>query len=180
MKFQQYHWNRLEEGSTVVVTLNKAANVRLMSSTNFSQYKNNRRHNDVGGLVKKSPFRIAVPSTGSWYLTIDRFGLQQTGTLNMSVNVEPPALPVARPARPATLSSIRHEAPAHLVPDEDGRTWDVFISHASEDKSEVAIPLKLALESLGLTVWSIRVRSESATVCGGRSTMAFPTPRSGW
>ena len=85
MKFQQYHWNRLEKGSTVVVTLNKAANVRLMNSTNFSNYKNNRRHSYVGGLVKKSPFRIVVPSTGSWYLTIDRFGLQQTGTLNMSV-----------------------------------------------------------------------------------------------
>lgn len=156
MKFQQYHWNRLEKGSTVVVTLNKAANVRLMNSTNFNAYKSGRRHSYTGGLVKRSPFSITVPSTGSWYLTIDRFGLQQSGTLSMKVHIEPPALPSARPARPArpaTLSSIRHESPANLVPDEQGRTWDVFISHASEDKSDVAIPLMQALETLGLTVW---------------------------
>jgi TIR domain len=31
--------------------------------------------------------------------------------------------------------------------------WDVFISHASEDKKEVAEPLKRALEDEGLSVW---------------------------
>lgn len=153
MKFQQHHWTRLEKGSTVVVTLNKSANVRLMNSTNFNNYKNNRRHSYNGGLVKKSPFRIVVPSTGSWYLTIDRFGLKQTGTLSMKVDVEPPALPTARQARPAALAAIRHEAPVNLTPDDDGRTWDVFISHASEDKDEVANPLELALMELGLTAW---------------------------
>ncbi|MGL5824137.1 MAG: toll/interleukin-1 receptor domain-containing protein [Nocardioides sp.] len=30
---------------------------------------------------------------------------------------------------------------------------DVFLSHASEDKDEIARPMKVALESLGLTVW---------------------------
>lgn len=137
----------------MVVTLNKAANVRLMNSTNFNAYKSGRRHSYTGGLVKRSPFGIVVPSTGPWYLTIDRFGLQQSGTLNIKIHIEPPALPPARPARPATLSSIRHEPTANLVPDEQGRTWDVFISHASEDKSDVAVPLKDALEALGLTVW---------------------------
>jgi hypothetical protein len=31
--------------------------------------------------------------------------------------------------------------------------WDVFISHASEDKANIAIPLKNALETLGISVW---------------------------
>lgn len=31
--------------------------------------------------------------------------------------------------------------------------WDVFISHASEDKAELAAPLALALKKRGLTVW---------------------------
>jgi len=31
--------------------------------------------------------------------------------------------------------------------------WDVFISHAAEDKAEVAEPLSEALENLGLRVW---------------------------
>ena len=34
-----------------------------------------------------------------------------------------------------------------------GQTWDVFISHASEDKDSVAIPLRNALAGLGVTVW---------------------------
>jgi hypothetical protein len=33
------------------------------------------------------------------------------------------------------------------------RRWDVFISHASEDKEAVAIPLTKALERAGLRVW---------------------------
>ena len=32
----KYHWNRLEKGATVVVTLSTGANVRLMDSTNFN------------------------------------------------------------------------------------------------------------------------------------------------
>ena len=31
--------------------------------------------------------------------------------------------------------------------------WDVFISHASEDKQAVAVPLKQALEAAGVSVW---------------------------
>lgn len=34
-----------------------------------------------------------------------------------------------------------------------GQTWDVFISHASEDKEEVAIPLRNSLVALGISVW---------------------------
>ena len=31
--------------------------------------------------------------------------------------------------------------------------WDIFISHASEDKAAVALPLKQALEQIGISVW---------------------------
>ncbi|WP_327327000.1 toll/interleukin-1 receptor domain-containing protein [Streptomyces sp. NBC_01210] len=34
-----------------------------------------------------------------------------------------------------------------------GKTWDIFISHASEDKTAVARPLRDALTRLGVTVW---------------------------
>ena len=33
------------------------------------------------------------------------------------------------------------------------KNWDVFISHATEDKAEVAEPLAEALQELGFTVW---------------------------
>ena len=35
----------------------------------------------------------------------------------------------------------------------DGRSWDVFISHAGEDKDDVARPLFVALHDLGVSVW---------------------------
>lgn len=150
--FRKYQWNRLEKGSTVVVTLSAAANVRLMDSTNFAAYKNGRSHRYVGGgLVRKSPFRIVVPRTGSWYLTVDLMGLR-TNSVRSSVEVEPPALPTARSAPLRSLGGILHERPP-VTPDDDGQTWDVFISHASEDKAAVAEPLADELRSLGLKVW---------------------------
>ncbi|SOC51093.1 DUF1883 domain-containing protein [Ornithinimicrobium cerasi] len=150
-KFIKYHWNRLEKGSTVVVTLSTAANVRLMDSSNFNSYKNGRNHRYTGGLVRKSPFRITVPRTGSWYLTIDLMGLKAS-TVRHSATVEPPLLPTAKSASPQSLSGIQHERPP-LLPDDDGETWDVFVSHASEDKQAVAEPLAQELRARGLKVW---------------------------
>ncbi len=68
-KFFQYHWNRLEKGSTVVVTLSTAANVRLMDSTNFSAYKNGRNHRYSGG----SGHKDSVPDRRAphWQLVLD-------------------------------------------------------------------------------------------------------------
>lgn len=43
-----------------------------------------------------------------------------------------------------------------IEPEDDvlgGQTWDVFLSHASEDKEDVAVPLRDALTALGVTVW---------------------------
>jgi len=151
-QFIRYHWNRLEKGSTIVVTLSTAANVRLMDSTNFSAFKNNRSHKVAGGgQVHKSPFRITVPRTGSWYLTIDLMGFRATSVRHSAIT-EPPPLPVAKTARASSLSGIQHER-SPTVLDENGETWDVFISHASEDKEAVAEPLADALRAHGLRVW---------------------------
>lgn len=109
-KFYRYHWNRLEKGSTVVVRLSRAANVRLMDSTNFNAYKNGRDHRCSGGLVTKVPFRIRVPRTGSWYLSIDLMGLKATDVRH-SVEVEPPPLPTAKSVPLQSLDGIRHERP---------------------------------------------------------------------
>ena len=149
--FSKYHWNRLEKGSTVIVTLSSVANVRLMDSSNFNAYKSGRDHRYIGGLVKKTPFRIQVPRTGSWYLTIDLMGLKAT-RVRHSATVEPPPLPPAKSAPLRSLSGIRHERPP-VVPDDSGETWDVFISHASEDKEAIAEPLATELRARGLKVW---------------------------
>ncbi|TFD75441.1 DUF1883 domain-containing protein [Cryobacterium sp. Sr8] len=150
--FRQYHWTRLERGSTIILELSATANVKLMDPSNFMAYRSGRNHRYRGGQVTKSPFPFVVPSTGTWYLTIDRMNMGQA-TLRSSVRVVPPPLPVAQPARLSSLAGIRAEPPAHLTPDETGQTWDVFISHASEDKTAVALPLHDALTERGLKVW---------------------------
>jgi hypothetical protein len=37
---------------------------------------------------------------------------------------------------------------------EEGKRWDLFISHAAEDEEEIARPLANALNAAGLKVWS--------------------------
>lgn len=153
MRFQRYDLGRLKRGAVVVVILKgNAANVRLMDSHNFSNYKNGRNHRYSGGLVKQSPVRLAIPSEGHWYVTVDLMGLR--GSVRSSVSVEPPPLPAIRSASPsAPLTQIRHEAPPYLENEPERRVWDVFISHASEDKQAVARPLAESLQRAGITVW---------------------------
>ncbi|HJA25208.1 MAG TPA: toll/interleukin-1 receptor domain-containing protein [Candidatus Fournierella merdigallinarum] len=55
---------------------------------------------------------------------------------------------------PSLYLGASHENPVDLFPYDDyGKEYDVFISHASEDKDEVARPLAQALRENGLTVW---------------------------
>ncbi len=44
MKFLQYDLGPLKKGQIVEVSLSSQANVKLMSSTDFNNYKNGRRH----------------------------------------------------------------------------------------------------------------------------------------
>jgi uncharacterized protein DUF1883/TIR domain-containing protein len=153
VKYTHYDLGRLEHGAVVVVNLKgNAANVRLMDSSNYQSYRNGRRHRYSGGLVKRSPMRLPVPSTGHWHVTVDLLGLR--GRVQSGVSVEPPALPPARsPTSTAPLSRIRHEPPPITGAEDDRQVWDVFISHASEDKASVALPLAQRLRELGVTVW---------------------------
>ena len=54
---------------------------------NYNNYKNGRHHRYYGGYVKKSPYRIIVPNSGHWYITIDLGGY--SGTVKHSVQVLP-------------------------------------------------------------------------------------------
>ncbi|MNS39591.1 TIR domain protein [compost metagenome] len=159
MNFTHYDLGYVERGSIVVVTLSgSAANVRLMDSSNFSSFKAGRRHNCQGGLARNSPVRLAVPSSGRWHLCIDMQGLR--GTVRTSVNVVPGSalrpLPTLNEAPLRSIPTLVREPANDLAPTDeapDGRTFDVFISHASEDKAEVVRPLAEALRAGGLSVW---------------------------
>ena len=156
MQHLRYDLGSLKKGATVVVTLQSRANVQLMTSADYSNYKAGRHYRYHGGRVTRSPFRITVPSNGHWIVAVDFGG--HAGRISASVAVEPPPrgfLPTARSAQENIASGVTvREHPE--VPEGDvlgGQTWDVFISHASEDKSTVARPLRDALTRMGITVW---------------------------
>ncbi|PLZ01888.1 DUF1883 domain-containing protein [Burkholderia sp. WAC0059] len=150
-KFSYYDLGHLQSGQIVEVTLSgNAANVRLMDSSNFSSYKRGGQHRYYGGLAKQSPVRLQVPSSGRWYVTIDMQGLR--GSVRHSMKVLPSPLPAIREAPLSSIPSlVRPESPPTY--ERSSEQFDVFISHASEDKDEVARPMAEALQSHGLKVW---------------------------
>ncbi len=136
----------MERKNRIEVQLSAAANVRLMDSSNYSNYKNGRRHRYYGGYVKRSPYKITVPNSAHWYVTIDLGGY--AGTVRHSVRVLSGALPVARERLP-----LAEEPNLYVETVESDKEYDVFISHASEDKEDVVRPLAKSLKEKGISVW---------------------------
>ena len=153
MKYLVWDLKQQPRGARVQVALKgNAANVRLMDSSNYSSYKSGRNHRYVGGLVKKSPVTLGVPSSGHWYVVVDMQGLG--GSTNARVTVLPSALPEYRDAPLASVPSlVQGKEKMPFDEREDVRDHDVFISHASEDKDDVVRPLAIALKEKGLSVW---------------------------
>lgn len=60
MNFLQYDLGNRKRGEIVEVTLTSGANVRLMTSSEFSNYKSGRRHRFIGGLAKRSPVNLQI------------------------------------------------------------------------------------------------------------------------
>ena len=147
------------QGDVVVVSLRgSAANVRLLDPFNCSQYQQGQQHQYHGGLAQHSPVRIPIPHGGFWHAVVDMQGLQ--GTVNAGFRVIPaealrPLPPIQQsPAPPAnyTLQDVVDNAAA-LNPVGETAEYDIFISHATEDKDAVARPLATALDERGITVW---------------------------
>ncbi len=140
-------------GDVLEVTLTRAANVRLLDSSNFGKYKRGERHDYYGGLAKKSPVRIPIPSGGHWHAVVDMQGLRGSTRAGFRV-INGSALRPLPPIRDRReeLSALVANA-AETAPLANQREFDVFISHATEDKTDVVRPLAHALRERGLTVW---------------------------
>jgi len=150
VKFIHNDLGQRRRGEVVEITLTSAANVRLMNSSDFSNYKRDARHKYIGGLAKRSPLRLQIPSSGHWHVAIDMRGLR--GSTRAGVRVLPGALPEIREAPLSSVPSlVQDDAPPSVSGEEAAH--DIFISHASEDKDEIVRSLANALADCGLDVW---------------------------
>lgn len=154
MQFIDIDLGQCQSGDVAEVTLSGGANVRLLDSSNFSAYRNGRQHRAIGGLAKSSPVRLTIPRSGHWHVAVDMQGLR--GTVRASGRKIPGSalrpLPPIREQR-GGLQSISEnliEAQPEIPAERD---FDVFVSHASEDKDVVVRPLAQALRDRGLQVW---------------------------
>lgn len=127
-----------------------SANVRLLDGSNYSNYRSGRRHTFFGGKATRSPVTVPVPHAGHWHAVVDMQGLG--GRVNAAIGVLPGPLPEIREAPLTSVPSlVRRDI--HPADDLTTEVYDVFISHASEDKDEVVRPLATALQARGLRVW---------------------------
>lgn len=86
MDYQHYDLGYNESGKIVEVQLQgNEANVCLMDTSNFNNYKSEMRFTHYGGHVKQSPVRLSVPYAGHWHVTVDLGGY--SGSVRSSVRV---------------------------------------------------------------------------------------------
>ena len=87
-----------------------------------------------------SSMTIEKTRSGHWYVTIDLAGLR--GTVRSSIRKLPSPLPEYRePALSSVPSLFRRDSLPNVDSEDTQLEYDVFISHASEDKDEVVRPL---------------------------------------
>lgn len=129
----------------------------LVDSSNFQAFKNNRNFRYRGGLIKRSPHDFVIPSAGHWYIVAHTWGLRNSARIEVYPLQTAHAMPAAAPSL-VDLSTIAHDAARFagdaappVAPETKG--YDVFISHATEDKDDIVRPLAEALRGQGLSVW---------------------------
>jgi hypothetical protein len=140
-------------------------------------YIENQRKQVEGENAKlNDTIRAAITSRRA-KLQKHRDGLEQAFGIKAAV----PAQPVA--PRPVAAPAGSKPTPKTTVPQHQ---WDVFLSHASEDKDDFARPLATALKAKGLHVWfdefTLRVgdslrRSIDKGLAGARFGIVLISPK---
>jgi hypothetical protein len=155
MQFVHHDLGQRDSGDIVEITLQgNAANVRLMDSSNFQSYRNGRNYRCYGGLAKQSPVRLQIPNSGHWHVAVDLQGMR--GNVKSSARILPRPMPVLRETPLSSVPSLVRrdfDTPPSSPDEKIHREYDVFISHASEDKDDIVRPLAEALRDKELKVW---------------------------
>jgi hypothetical protein len=155
MQFVHHDLGQRDSGDIVEITLQgNAANVRLMDSSNFQSYKNGRNYRCYGGLAKQSHVRLQIPNSGHWHIAVDLQGMR--GNVKSSARILPRPMPVLRETPLSSVPSLvrrEFDTPPSSPDETINREYDVFISHASEDKDDIVRPLAEALREKELKVW---------------------------
>ena len=123
---------------------------RLMDSYNFASYCRGKKSRYVGGAFDRSPVELQVPRDGRWHVAVDMQGL--AGTTSATVRVLPGSLPDVHELPLSSAVGLMRDVPVPLDGDKQP-IYDVFISHASEDKEELVEPLATRLQQHHVTVW---------------------------
>lgn len=140
------------KGLVVTFTLSgSAANCVLVDAANYSNFRSGRKFRYLGGAVTASPYKLQVPDNGHWYAVVFLGAYRGPVRSNISVSRPSTNLTPAPRSAPSPLRDLVREE--ELDGGVEARTFDVFISHASEDKNSVARPLRDRLEECGLDVW---------------------------
>jgi hypothetical protein len=151
VNFSYYDLKQCKGGEIVEIQLSAGANVLLLDSSNYANFKAGRRHRYQGGLARRTPVRLQVPRAGHWYVVIHMAGL--CGSVRHSMQILPGPLPELRQR---SLRSIIQDV---AVPDPDAHLpsgadeYDLFISHATEDKEGIVRDLVRALQERNVNVW---------------------------
>lgn len=150
MWFVHHDLGYRQRGEIVEITHSaRAANVRLMDPSNFCNYRSGQEHLYYGGVAKRSLIRLQIPRSGNWHVTVDVQGLR--GTVHSSARVLPGPLPAFGEVPLSSVPGLIQNPPG--LEGEESRSFDVFISHAPEDKETIVRPFADALAREGLEVW---------------------------
>ena len=150
MKFIHFDLGFQARGNVVEVTLSGSANVSLLDTPNFERYRTRRRHTYYGGRAIASPVNLTIPHNDHWHVTVDMRALRGSVTASYKVIPHVPQGPLPEVSLAPLPPPSPEVAPREI---ESLVNYDVFISHASEDKYEVVRPLADALREHGLRVW---------------------------
>ncbi len=160
LPFHQFDLGTCKAGDVWRVELSRGANVFMVDSSGFSAFKRGRdfSHYGGGGLMSRSPHDFVIPRGGHWYIVAHSWGLRDAARFSVTPITPVRAMAPARPFN-VDLSTIAQDAALYSGGDESppnapsAKQYDVFVSHASEDKDSVVRPLATALQAHGLRVW---------------------------